>query len=163
MGVVTLKVLVNHQAALLFSISSSRASSSAAQARTFPFVNMQIQVVLVGMKCAHPDLAELVALLVQCHHHLIHYSSFTGSQKGATIPFGVAPVGAVQLVVILWQCHRFPDDHILSRNTDTRSDEAVIVQFFVDGVSHTWEALNRVLRFSLLPLHRGSPETTTLN
>lgn len=100
------------------------------------------------MKSTHPDFAELVTLLVQCHHHLIHNSSFTGSQKGATIPFGVAPVSAVQLIFILWQRHRFPNDHVLARNTNARCDETVIIQFFVDGVSHTYESFDCVFSFS---------------
>lgn len=71
---------------------------------------------------AHPDLTELVALLVQRHHHLIHDSSLTGSQEGATVPLGVAPVGALQLIFVLRQRHRLPNDHVLTRHTNTRSD-----------------------------------------
>lgn len=116
--------------------------------------------VICSMKSTHPDFAELVTLLVQCHHHLIHNSSFTGSQKGATIPFGVAPVGAVQLIFILWQRHCFPNDHVLARNTNARCDETVVIQFFVDGVSHTYESFDCVSCFLILSAEMSN---TSLN
>lgn len=86
---------------------------------------------------SHPDLAEFVALLVQGHHHLVHDTSLAGSQKGAAVPFGVAPVGTVQLVVVLRQCHSFPYDHVLARDTNAGRYKAIVVQLVIDGVSHT--------------------------
>ena len=86
---------------------------------------------------SHPDLAELVALLVQSHHHLVHDAGLAGPQEGAAVSLGVAPVGALQLVVVLRQRHRLPDDHVLAGDTDAGRDEPVVVELVVDGVSHT--------------------------
>lgn len=92
----------------------------------------------VSQVCAHPDFAELVALLIQGHHDLVHDARLTGPQKRAAVSLRVAAVRAIQLVVILWQCHRLPNDHVLARNTDARCDESIVIQLVIDGMSHPW-------------------------
>lgn len=100
---------------------ADRADLQEMESAQLPACNSSSAVQVEGLS-AHPDLTELVALLVQRHHHLIHDSSLTGSQEGATVPLGVAPVGALQLIFVLRQRHRLPNDHVLTRHTNTRSD-----------------------------------------
>lgn len=100
---------------------ADRADLQEMESAQLPACNSSSAVQVEGLS-AHPDLTELVALLVQRHHHLIHDSSLTGSQEGAAVPLGVAPVGALQLIFVLRQRHRLPNDHVLTRHTNTRSD-----------------------------------------
>lgn len=86
----------------------------------------------------HPNLAELVALLVEGDHDLVHDARLAGAEEGAAVPLGVAPVGAVQLVVGLRQGHRLADDHVLAGDAHAGSYQAIVVQLVVNGVPHTW-------------------------
>lgn len=91
---------------------------------------------------SYPDLTELVPLLVQSHHDLVHNAGLTGPQEGAAVPLGVALVGAVKLVVIFWQRYGLTDDHILTGHTNAGRNQSVVVQFVIDGVPHTCEGLH---------------------
>jgi len=86
---------------------------------------------------AHPDLAELVTLRVEGDHDLIDNSGFTVPQEGARVSFGVPLGGALQLVVVFSQGYCLADNNIVTGNTHSRRDDAVVIQFVVDRISHS--------------------------
>jgi len=43
------------------------------------------------------------------------------------------------LVLISGQRESFPNEHIVSGDTDTRRYDSVLIQLVVDGRPHTWE------------------------
>lgn len=80
-----------------------------------------------GHSPPHPDFAELVALLVERDHDLVHNPGLAGAQEGAAVPLGVAAIGAVQLVVVLRQRYGLADDDVLAGDADARRDQPVVV------------------------------------
>ena len=65
-----------------------------------------------------PDLGELVSVLVDADHDLIHNSSLAGSQKRGHVALQEAIAGTLQLVLVLREHYCLADDYVIARNTD---------------------------------------------
>ena len=87
------------------------------------------------------DFDKLVALGVERDHDLVDDASLGVSEEGGRVSFGEALRLALEVVVVLWDGHGLADDHVVAGDAEAGRDDAVVVQFVVDGVAHAWKGL----------------------
>ena len=99
--------------------------------------NQNIFVYFYLQNIPHLNLGELIPLLVDRDHDLIDDSRFRGSKESGGVLFRESLVGRVQFVVIFRHRQSFAQNDVIAGDTSAGRNETVLVQFIVDGVTHT--------------------------
>ncbi|KAH3659291.1 hypothetical protein OGATHE_006175 [Ogataea polymorpha] len=80
---------------------------------------------------SHSDLGELESFGVGGQKHLVNDSALSCSQWSRGVSFCVVFGSLPKLLCVWWNRNGFTNDNIVSGNTNTRSNQSVIVELFV--------------------------------